>query len=220
MFRRIWEAGLAHYDDLKGIDLEWLCADGSQGKAPLGGKKSGPNPTDRGKRGVKRSVLCDGRGVVLGMVIEGANCPDLKLLPQTLECVPSSCKQRKRFEQASHLCLDKGYDCQALRQWLHQQGFIAHIPRRGQEPKPNQTGRWEGASLGRRTDTRLAQSLPAATRTLGEEGGQLRGHAPSCRCHYRVSISWIIRIGSSDRTLGLMRLLCMLLQISIFYVLI
>ena len=26
-------------------------------KAPLGGEKTGPNPTDRGKGGVKRSVL-------------------------------------------------------------------------------------------------------------------------------------------------------------------
>ena len=94
VFRRIWEAGLAHYDELKGIDWEWLCADGSQGKAPLGGEKSGPNPTDRGKRGVKRSVLCDGAGVVLGVVIEGANRPDLELLPKTLECVPDSCQQR------------------------------------------------------------------------------------------------------------------------------
>ena len=31
-------------------------------KSPLGGEKTRENPTDRGKRGVKRSVLIDGRG--------------------------------------------------------------------------------------------------------------------------------------------------------------
>jgi len=96
------------------------------GQGPAGWKKSGLNPTDRGKRGVKRSVLCDGAEVVLGVVIEGANRPDLELLPKTLECIPDSCPQRKRFRQPSHRCLDKGYDSQALRQ----QEFIAHIPRR------------------------------------------------------------------------------------------
>ncbi len=85
-------------------------------------------------------MLCDGAGVVLGMVIEGANRPDLELLPKTLECIPDSCQQRKRFRQPSHLCLDKGYDSQALRQWLRQQGFIAHIPRRGQKPEPKPDG--------------------------------------------------------------------------------
>ena len=32
------------------------------------GKKTGPNPTDRAKRGVKRSVLADGRGMPLGLM--------------------------------------------------------------------------------------------------------------------------------------------------------
>jgi hypothetical protein len=34
-----------------GIDWAWLAADGAMGKAPLGGAKTGPNPTDRAKRG-------------------------------------------------------------------------------------------------------------------------------------------------------------------------
>jgi transposase len=43
------------------------------------GKKTGRNPTDRGKRGVKRSLLTDGRGVPPGAVIDGANRNDHKL---------------------------------------------------------------------------------------------------------------------------------------------
>jgi len=44
--------------------------DGAMTKAPLGGKKLGKNPTDRGKLGTKRSVLTDG-GVPLGVAVEG-----------------------------------------------------------------------------------------------------------------------------------------------------
>ncbi len=70
------------------------------------------------------------------MVIEGANRPNLEVLPKTLECVPDSCPQRKRFSQPSHRCLDKGYDSQGLRP----QRFIAPIPRRGQKPEPKPAG--------------------------------------------------------------------------------
>jgi putative transposase len=54
----------------------------------LGRQKTGRNPTDRGKRGVKRSVLTDGRGVPLGVVIDGANRNDHKLMRQTIEAIP------------------------------------------------------------------------------------------------------------------------------------
>jgi transposase len=43
------------------------------GQGPAGwGGKTGPNPTDRGKRGTKRSLLTDGRGVPPGLALAGA----------------------------------------------------------------------------------------------------------------------------------------------------
>ena len=50
VFHEIWRRGLLEYDSVVGIDWEWLAADGATGKAPLGGAKSGPNPTDRAKK--------------------------------------------------------------------------------------------------------------------------------------------------------------------------
>ena len=47
------------------------------GKAPLDGGRTGPNPTDRGKGGVRRSVLADGRGVPGGGGGAGADVNDL-----------------------------------------------------------------------------------------------------------------------------------------------
>ena len=37
VFRRLWEQGLAAYDDLVGLDWAWLAMDGAMTKAPLGG---------------------------------------------------------------------------------------------------------------------------------------------------------------------------------------
>jgi putative transposase len=51
VFHEIWRQGLVEYDTVVGIDWAWLAADGAMGKAPLGGAKTGPNPTDRAKRG-------------------------------------------------------------------------------------------------------------------------------------------------------------------------
>ena len=50
VFMRIWQVGLAEYDDLVGIAWEWQSIDGAMTKAPLGGEATGPNPTDRGKK--------------------------------------------------------------------------------------------------------------------------------------------------------------------------
>jgi len=49
-FLRLWQAGLAEYDDLEGIAWEWQSLDGTQGKAPLAQEAVGNNPTDRGKK--------------------------------------------------------------------------------------------------------------------------------------------------------------------------
>src|SRR5450830_1718186 len=51
VFHEIWREGLLDYDAAVGIDWAWLAADGAMTKAPLDGPETGPNPTDRGKRG-------------------------------------------------------------------------------------------------------------------------------------------------------------------------
>ena len=78
-------------------------------KAPLGGEKTGPNPTDRGKLGVKRSVLTDARGTPIGAVIAGANRNDHLLKGDTLDSLGIA-RLRPTQHRQQHLCLDKGYD--------------------------------------------------------------------------------------------------------------
>jgi len=50
LFRRLWEAGLAEYDDMEGIAWLWQSIDGAMVKAPTAKEAVGPNPTDRGKK--------------------------------------------------------------------------------------------------------------------------------------------------------------------------
>jgi len=109
VFLRFWQEGLLEYDELKGIDWDWLSADGCLTKAPLGGENTGPNPTDRGKRGAQRSLMTDARGAPLGLAVAGAHRHDMKLLPATLQKVPIE-YPRPLAAYAPNLCLDKAYD--------------------------------------------------------------------------------------------------------------
>jgi len=44
VFEKLWQAGVNQFDELQGIDWEWLSMDGAMVKAPLGGKKKRPQP--------------------------------------------------------------------------------------------------------------------------------------------------------------------------------
>jgi hypothetical protein len=50
-----------------------------------GEKSTGPNPTDRSKSGTKRSVLIDGKGVPIGVSVDGANRHDMIMIKITLQ---------------------------------------------------------------------------------------------------------------------------------------
>lgn len=98
------------------------------------GKKTGRNPTDRGKSGVKRSLLTDGCGVPLGVVIDGANRNDHKLMRQTLDAIPVP-RPKPTWECPQHLCLNKGFDYGEPRALAEEFGFTLHLKSRGEEAR-------------------------------------------------------------------------------------
>jgi hypothetical protein len=81
---------LRAYDKMIGLELADLAVDGCITKAPGGGEVAGRSPVDRGKRGLKRSVVTDGAGIPLHLVSAGANRHDAPLLRPTL------CPRRSR----------------------------------------------------------------------------------------------------------------------------
>jgi len=98
----------------------------------MGGKKTGPNPTDRGKSGVKRSLLTEAHGIPIGLEIDGANRHDMKLVRATLEAIVVD-RPEPTDEQPQGMCLDKGYDYEAVREILEEFAFTAHIRAGGEE---------------------------------------------------------------------------------------
>jgi putative transposase len=132
VFQRLWQEGALEYDRAKGLNWEWQAMDGVMTKAPLGGEATGPNPTDRGKKGTKRSLLTEGNGIPVGLAVEGANRHDMKLAKPTLQ---SQFIQRPEptEEEPQNLCLDKGYDYDEVREIVAAYHYIAHIRTRGEE---------------------------------------------------------------------------------------
>jgi putative transposase len=112
-----------------GTEHRWSDDQGS-----LGEKATGPHPTDRGKKGTKRSLLTEGQGVSIGLVVAGANCHDKKLLADTLEAVVVE-RPEPSEEEPQHLCGDKGYDYPDTRQEAADHQHLPHIRSRRAEPE-------------------------------------------------------------------------------------
>jgi putative transposase len=98
-----------------------------------GGKKVGKNPTDRGKKGTKKSLLTDGDGGPLAVVIAGANVVEQKLLEATIEAIVVDRPDPTEVEQ--NLNLDKGYDNPRSREAAAKGDYVPHIRRIGEEKK-------------------------------------------------------------------------------------
>jgi transposase len=133
VFITLWAQGLQEYDELKGLDWEWLAMDGAMTKAPLGGERTGKNPTDRGKLGTKRSLLVEASGVPVGLAVAGANRHDKKVAEATLESIPVD-RPEPTEDRPQGMCLDKGYD-DDTRELVREFRFTAHVRARGEEAR-------------------------------------------------------------------------------------
>jgi len=77
-------------------------------------------------------VLCEGKGIPVGLAVDGANRHDMKLTEATLESIPIDRPEPRPYHR-QHLCLDKGYDYDEVRELAEAFGYTAHIRSRGQE---------------------------------------------------------------------------------------
>lgn len=100
-------------------------------KAPLGGDGTGANPTDRGKKGTKRSILTDAKGIPLSITVDGANRQDKMLVKKTFDAIIF--ERPSPDDAIQNICMDKGYDFPDTRKLVEDFGYIAHIRNRGEE---------------------------------------------------------------------------------------
>ncbi len=129
------EIALESYDRIIGLELSGVVVDGCITKAPCGGQKAGKSPVDRGKRGIKRSVVVDACGIPLGVITAPANRHDSPLLGETLDTAG-------KLPEHSSVHLDRAYDSKITRELLADRSLVGVISEKG-KPAPLKSGmRW------------------------------------------------------------------------------
>jgi len=86
------------------IDWSQAVVDSCSIRAVHGGDQIGPNPTDRAKRGSKRHLICDGRGVPLAVRLTGANRNDSQEALALVDAIPPLDGERRATAAAAGLC--------------------------------------------------------------------------------------------------------------------
>jgi putative transposase len=132
VFLKLWQAGVQQYDELCGIEWDWLAMDGALTKAPLGGGKNRSQSHRPGQVRRQAQRADGGTWVPLGLVVEGANRHDLKLARPTIESLVVE-RPEPTAERPQGLCLDAGYDYDEVYAILQEFGFTAHVRSRGNE---------------------------------------------------------------------------------------
>jgi len=138
VMERLREMALDGYDRVIGLDLSDVAVDCCITKAPCGGQKAGRSPVDRGKRGIKRSVVVDANGIPLGAIAAPANRHDSPLLNQTLDTTDVL----GGLPQETSVHLDRGYDARTVRERIRERGLVAEISEKGKPAPIAATGRW------------------------------------------------------------------------------
>ena len=82
------------------------------------------------KKGTKRSILTDVKGIPLSVVVDGANRHDKMLVKGTLDSIVI---ERPSHRVIQNICMDKGYDYPDIRELVKDYGYTAHIRSRGDE---------------------------------------------------------------------------------------
>jgi transposase len=181
VFPSLAEEAIGGYDRIIGLDLSDVAIDGSLHKAPFGGEGTGPNPTDRGKRGWKWSIATDRAGVPFAWVPAAANANDSTLFAPTLRAIDA----RGLLVDVETLHLDRGYQSHAIRELCRDLGIEPVIPK----PRPvgSKKSKNVARSLGARWPVERANSWLS-------NFGQLRRNTDRFTCHRDSAIALAVAL--------------------------
>ena len=121
-----------------------LILDSCSVRAKRGGELTGPNPTDRGKKGTKYHVAVTGDGVPVACVATAANVNDTLVFERlflSAFAVMAPAANASRFGDIATVFADKGYDAEHHRGLCRSFGAEPHIHKRRQP---------SGSGLGKR----------------------------------------------------------------------
>jgi transposase len=139
VMERLRQICLDAYDRLIGLELSEVAVDCCVSKAPRGGEKAGSSPVDRGKRGIKRSMVVDARGIPVGNTTAPANRHDSPLLAPTLMAATETLGS---LPEETSVHLDRGYDSDLTRERLEELGLRWEISGKGKPAPYWATIRW------------------------------------------------------------------------------
>jgi transposase len=185
IFEKLMKWMVEHYaKESGGISWKWQAMDSKNSPAPLGGEKTGKNPTDRGKQGAKINLLVDQRGAPLSVVLSGANRHDkisaIDLMVSVALKRPPLTRSRAPVRRQSLRCL-RGEAVRCL-------GRL-HDPHQGQPQKEGSHriersiltarglswGASSGEEMGGGADDLLANQASQPAHSLVQEGRELAG---------------------------------------------
>ena len=185
VFEAFWHAGLLAYDELEGIDWDWLAMDGAMGKAPLGGGKNRSQPDRPGQVGDeaqpahRRRAACRWRR-------RGRRQPQRpQTVGETLEASRSRGPSRPP-RSPSISAWTRAMTTRSRAIWPRRSGsprICAPAARRRGQARSRQ----EGTALGGGAHPFLAEPLPPDPDPLGEEAGELPRHAPLRLRHHHMA---------------------------------
>lgn len=131
VWRKLFHLMLSELQGADKIDWNRAVVDSSSVRAPSGGRKTGPSPTDRRKIGTKHHVITDADGTPLAVILTGANRHDVTQLIPMLESIePVAGKPGRPRKKPKAVLGDRGYDSEPHRKAIKKNG---HRPKTRQK---------------------------------------------------------------------------------------
>jgi transposase len=119
VWKKLHELFLAELQESDQIDWSRAVVDSASCRSPSGGEKTGPNPTDRRKLGIKHHVIVDAHGIPLAMILTAANRHDVTQLLPLIRAIPDvPGKVGRPRHRPDSVLGDRAYDSEPHRKIL------------------------------------------------------------------------------------------------------
>lgn len=131
---RLHQLLLEKLDDAGRLDWSRAAVDSSFARAFGGVEGSGPNPTDRGRPGVKHHALVERHGVPVATDVTPANTPEIKeLLPLVDSAGPRDERTGEPKHRPERVYADRAYDSEPHRDALRKRNIAPKLAKRRTE---------------------------------------------------------------------------------------
>src|SRR6266545_2412386 len=122
---------LSKLDNAGKIDWSRAVVDATFARAFGGAGGSGPNPTDRGRPGVKQHLMVDRDGVPVAGITTAANVHEVNALVPLVDAAGPQLADGGPVHRPARLYADRAYDSEGHRRQLRERGIDPHLAKRG-----------------------------------------------------------------------------------------